>query len=116
MARRQRNRKPDAQQANEIAGKSEISKYPHGLGWKARHSQRLSLAHKHYADAAVWCEENGWSLRISNEGHHWMFTKNGVLAEWWPSSAKLVRDKVWSKGIHTHGWDQVAKILDGWGR
>jgi hypothetical protein len=39
----------------------------------------------------VWAA--GTTLRITNEGHHWQIADGGFLAEWWPSSAKLVIGK-----------------------
>ncbi len=37
---------------------------------------------------------------------------DGRLVEWWPSSAKLVLNKQWSKGIHCHDWQQARDFLD----
>src|SRR2546430_4225434 len=49
-----------------------------------------------------WCGQRGLTLRITNEGHHWQIADGGFLAEWWPSSAKLVIGKKWHDGIHCH--------------
>jgi hypothetical protein len=38
----------------------------------------------------AWAEQHGCSLRVLNNGHHWLIEKPGFVAEWWPSSAKLV--------------------------
>jgi hypothetical protein len=82
----------------------------------SRRTRRRNLAdalraHEH---AAGWCDQHGWSLRVHNGGHHWIFEREGTVVEWWPSSAKLVRDKAWTSGIHTHGWEQVERILEAW--
>jgi len=52
----------------------------------------------------------GLTLRITNEGHHWQIADEGFLAEWWPSSAKLVIGKKWHDGIHCHDYKQALKL------
>ena len=51
-------------------------------------------------------------MRITNEGHHWQITGGSLLAEWWPSSAKLVIGKKWHDGIHCHDYKQALKIIE----
>jgi hypothetical protein len=53
---------------------------------------------------------------IKNEGHHWIFQRDKLRAEWWPSSAKLVFDKNWNRGVHTHDYKQVLQLIERrWG-
>jgi hypothetical protein len=52
------------------------------------------------------------TLRITNEGHHWRIADGGFLAEWWPSSAKLVIGKKWHDGIHCHDYKQALKVIE----
>jgi len=54
----------------------------------------------------------GVVLRITNEGHHWQLTKENFLAEWWPSSAKLVINKQWSRGRHCHDFRQALEMIE----
>lgn len=41
-------------------------------------------------------------------------TTGTKIAEWWPSSAKLVLNKDWDNGIHTHDVDQLINELARW--
>jgi hypothetical protein len=38
--------------------------------------------------------------------------KGPFLAEWWPSSAKLVLDKKWGEGIHCHDYKQALTVIE----
>jgi len=57
-------------------------------------------------------------LKISNDGHHWSFYAFNAapgdkqLFEWWPSSAKLVINKQWKKGIHVHDLSQLIGVAE----
>jgi hypothetical protein len=60
----------------------------------------------------LWCAQHGLTLRVSNEGHHWQITDGVFLAEWWPSSAKLVIGKRWHSGIHCHDHKQALGVIE----
>jgi len=77
----------------------------------ARHDRRKETNAQHFEEVQLWCEHNGWSVEVKNHGHHWIFHKEGTLAEWWPSSAKCVLNKHWRKGIHVHDWRQMIDVL-----
>jgi hypothetical protein len=70
------------------------------------------VAHQFRTGAEQWCLERGLSLSISNEGHHWKLQGTTLLAEWWPSSAKLVFDKQYERGIHCHDIEQLTRLVD----
>jgi len=38
--------------------------------------------------------------------------KDPFLAEWWPSSAKLVLNKKWEEGIHCHDYKQALMVIE----
>jgi hypothetical protein len=91
-------------------GRSVIVPFKPGETAGERHSRRLksALAAKPQLEKA--CHALGISVEVSNEGHHWRF--NGpFFAEWWPSSAKLVFNRCYSKGWHVHDWAQVLELL-----
>lgn len=92
-------------------GKSAIAPFIPDEDPRDRHKRRkdtnLFFAH----DLSNWCNENGWKFEIKNDAHHWIFRKNKTLVEWWPSSAKLVKDKQWKKGIHCHDYLKVINFL-----
>ena len=94
------------------AGRSHIVPYRRGEDFRTRHARRLSANLEREDEVRRWCEQRRLTLRITNEGHHWQITDGGFLAEWWPSSAKLVIGKHWQKGIHCHDYKQVLKVID----
>ncbi len=94
------------------AGRSRIAPYIQGEEPSHRHFRRKRTAEATRADVEAWCRHQGLRLKISNDGHHWQFRNaRGQLAEWWPSSAKLVLLQQYSRGIHCHDWRQVTGIL-----
>jgi hypothetical protein len=66
---------------------------------------------RHQSVFREWCQQLGLACRITNGGHHWQVTKGSFLAEWWPSSAKLVINKLWHDGIHCHDYKQAFEII-----
>jgi hypothetical protein len=98
------------------AGKSCIVPYHPGEDFRMRHARRLSANREQEANVRRWCEQRGLTLRITNEGHHWQITDGGFLAEWWPSSAKLVIGKKWHDGIHCHDYKQALKVIEDFHR
>ena len=55
----------------------------------------------------------GLWLEVKNNGHHWQFRRGKKLvAQWWPSAAKFVYGTSFDDGVHTHGWDQVVRLLE----
>jgi hypothetical protein len=94
------------------AGRSRIVPYRQGENSRSRHARRLSANLAEEANVRRWCEQRGLTLRITNEGHHWQITDGHFLAEWWPSSAKLVIGKRWHHGIHCHDYKQVLKVIE----
>jgi len=107
---RKRNRYQDRHQAQKLTGVPSDTKKGRG-SWKKRHSKRLSIALSIRDDAEEWIQSHGWELSINNAGHHWVIKADLFIAEWWPSSAKLVFNKNFKHGIHTHDWSQVRAML-----
>jgi len=92
-------------------GRSNIAPFMENEGWRGRHSRRLSVNLNNSNEVDNYCRENGWDLKINNNGHHWIFTKRNQYIEWWPSSAKLVINKIWDKGIHCHDYIKLIQQL-----
>jgi len=101
----------DKAQARNIVGDSDVCRYRHGEEASDRHERRLrtNLSSKEIVEN--WCATNNVTFKVTNNGHHWRFSWGKRCIEWWPSSAKLVIDRKYSNGIHTHGFDQCLKIL-----
>lgn len=98
------------------AGRSDSVPFLMGESAKDRHRRRKHAATGE-ADAALkWAEDNDISIVVRNDGHHWQFhfvdsSHVAHVAEWWPSSAKLVFDKHWVDGIHCHDIEQVKRQI-----
>jgi hypothetical protein len=77
-----------------------------------RHTRRLHSNLRYEAEVSEWCRRRGFALRITNQGHHWQLKKDRFLAEWWPSSAKLVINKQWNRGYHCHDFRQAMEFIE----
>lgn len=93
-------------------GKSDIVPFIPDEGPKERHTRRLTTNLAARQGLITWCAEKSVALSINNEGHHWKLSKDKVVAEWWPSSAKLVINNKYDRGIHAHDWLQVVAYLE----
>lgn len=93
------------------AGRSEAVPYKRGESASARHDRRLGAALDSSERMRQWCGEQGVAFDIKNEGHHWIMKKGDRVAEWWPSSAKLVLGRKYGSGIHTHDVEQAIRLL-----
>lgn len=85
--------------------------YRRGEDSTRRHARRLYTNLKFRAKVRAWASGHGIDLKISNEGHHWRFMLRDGVAEWWPSSAKLVINRAYDAGIHVHDYAQLMKQL-----
>ena len=94
------------------AGRPQVVPYVPGEDSGDRHDRRLRANLEMESDAAIAAHAIGLKLRIANAGNHWMFTKDGFVADWWPSSAKLVVNKRWSRGVHCHDWQQALREIE----
>lgn len=93
------------------AGRSQIAPFLPGEGHRDRHARRLSVNLDAEASMRAWADEHGLALYITNNGHHWRFECGTFMAEWWPSSAKLVFGRQYKRGIHVHDWTQVQREI-----
>ena len=98
-------------------GRSKKIPFIPGEDSKDRHARRFSLNLKEQKIIHEWAEIHGIILAIKNEGHHWIATLSpALIAEWWPSSAKVVFNKDWDHGIHCHDTGQFkALLIKYWG-
>lgn len=102
----------DSNEAKSLVGGSNVSRYIPNEKAQDRHQRRLRQNLKAQEVVNTYCNEKSIKMSILNNGHHWKFEKDGFLIEWWPSSAKLVINKNYKNGIHTHGYDQLLKIVE----
>jgi hypothetical protein len=76
-----------------------------------RRERRMERTSRLEEEVRVWAEGHGYSLRVLNDGHHWLFQKAGFMAEWWPSSARLAVNRDYGRHIHAPHWAEVATEL-----
>lgn len=93
------------------AGRSKLVPFVPGEDPALRHQRRLKANLSRQDEVKAWCREAGVRLRIGNDGHHWLFQREGQIAEWWPSSAKLVLQQRYERGIHVHDHQQALARL-----
>lgn len=79
---------------------------------RLRRERRMERTAHSEARIRNWAGQRGWSLKILNGGHHWLFQKPGSLAEWWPSSAKLALNRDYLRDYHAPHWSDVRALLD----
>jgi len=94
------------------AGRSSLVPYKEGEHPSDRHSRRLDANLGHEAEVVAWCAPRDITLEVKNNGHHWIFKKGRWLAEWWPSSAKLVFNRKYQRGVHVHDWQQAVREIE----
>lgn len=94
------------------AGGRSLVRFIPGEDSGARHYRRLATNLEHQDSAEAMAESRGLVLKILNDGHHWKITAPGFLAEWWPSSAKLIFNQRWHHGVHAHDFHQVFREID----
>jgi len=63
-------------------------------------------------EVRAWTGRYGVSLRVLNDGHHWLFQKPGFMAEWWPSSANLAVNRDYLRTHHAPHWADVVAVLE----
>jgi hypothetical protein len=78
---------------------------------RQRRERRMQRTASLEEQVTAWAEMQGLSLRVLNDGHHWVFQKPGFMAEWWPSSAKLVVNRDYGRDIHAPHWAEVMNAL-----
>jgi hypothetical protein len=78
---------------------------------RQRRLRRMQRTSDLESEVRAWAVRQGCSLRVLNDGHHWLFQKPGFMAEWWPSSARLAVDRDYGSHIHAPHWAEVVVAL-----
>lgn len=94
------------------AGRSDLVPFIENESPSDRHARRKAAAVERVRHVESWCRSKGVKLTRSNDDHHWTFRRGKWIAEWWPSSAKLVIRKQWNRGIHVHDHVQASKAME----
>lgn len=79
---------------------------------RQRRERRLNRNTSAAQQAKIWADQKGFTCRIHNDGHHWIWQKAGLVAEWWPSSAKLVLNRKYDRSFQVHDWTGVIPFLE----
>lgn len=82
---------------------------------RRKRAERLRKAIGNEQRMRDWCKVHGLTLTIKNLGEHWIFRhQDNIVAEWWPSSAKLVFEKRWSSGSESGTWAETTRLIEKW--
>jgi hypothetical protein len=92
-------------------GHSKIAPYVEGESGQARHNRRKKTANDLEDKLRAFAKQNAFEFKVTNNGHHFTLKKGKFIAEWWPSTAKLVINKRWSQGIHCYDYKQMIKMI-----
>lgn len=92
-------------------GRSRLVPWKPGEAAMDRHHRRLKAAAADEQIARGVLDSMDLLLHVSNEGHHWTVLNREVFCEWWPSSAKLVFDRKYRRGLHCHDWTLMVKEI-----
>jgi hypothetical protein len=80
---------------------------------RRRRERRMERTLHSEAVVRGWADQHGFTLRVLNNGHHWILEKPGIFAEWWPRSAKLALNRDYLRTYHAPHWPDVALTLEG---
>jgi hypothetical protein len=78
---------------------------------RQQREQRIQRTSNSESQVRACTEQRGCSLRVLNDGHHWLFQKPGFMAEWWPSSARLALNRDYLHDYHAPHWPDVMAVL-----
>lgn len=92
-------------------GRSHVAPFVPGEGPRERHERRKDTNLTYVDELKRWCDTHGWQFEVKNDHHHWIFRKEGTKVEWWPSTAKLVKNQKWTKAYHCHDYLQLETFL-----
>ena len=92
-------------------GRSAIVPFVPGESPQDRHYRRHKAAMDRLASVDAAICTRGYRIAIANEGQHWTISGDGSVWEWWPSSAKLVLNRNYRRGIHCHDTNQLIREI-----
>lgn len=85
-----------------------------GLTKRERKRLRVEAASKDEVAFRELVARRGWTLTISNNAQHWTIRGGRkVIAEWWPSSGRLVIAKNFRRKHRAENTEQLVKSLKG---
>ena len=79
---------------------------------RRRRERRMDRTARLESEVRAWAERYGCTLRVLNDGQHWLFQRPGFVAEWWPSSAKLAVNRDYLHACHAPHWAEVSNVLE----
>ncbi|MEM7048959.1 MAG: hypothetical protein AAF604_04830 [Acidobacteriota bacterium] len=96
-------------------GRSSSVPYIEGEAAQDRHVRREAAAADREAELSAWCQGAGLDLRVTGEGSHWRILRSKeVIAQWWPSSGRLVRGECYRSAWKAHDITQVMRQVGKW--
>ena len=102
------------------AGRSKRCPYIPGQAKQEARQRRLTTAIEDLDRLVKWAAENQVGMALRGEGQHWILTAGRRRIDWsaevpdapWRggSSAKMVRDQQWARGVQVHDVDQLIRL------
>ncbi len=92
------------------AGRSKRCPYIPGQPKQEARQRRLATAIEDLDRLVKWAVENHIGMALRGEGQHWILKAGRRRIDWWPSSAKMVRDQEWARGVQVHDVDQLIRL------
>lgn len=98
--------------AIEVASKSNLIKISDQEKTRKEHKIKLKINTCGIKTVEKWCIDNGWHLKIHNNGVHWNLSKQEKIIDWWPSTSKYVRNKKFNQGAICYDYEQLIQFLE----
>ena len=93
-------------------GTSETCPFKRGESSKDRHARRLKTNTEKDLEVMGWAASKGFTVSIKNNNHHWKLISGDKIIDWWPSSAKLIFNQQWNKGMHCHDTEKLIQAIE----
>ena len=95
------------------AGRSKRCPYIPGQAKQEARQRRLATAIEDLDRLVKWAVENQVGMALRGEGQHWILTAGRRRIDWSAeggSSAKMIRDQQWARGVQVHDVDQLIRL------
>ena len=100
-----------ARRDKRFVGQSILVPYIPGEHAEVRHRRRLNINLGYYDRVKEYLVGNGYNIKLVDDC--WVIWNNKNYFEWWPSKAKLIRNRKYRHGFHVHDVLQLLEIVFG---
>ncbi len=92
-------------------GRSKLIPYIPGEVAIKRHSRRLAINISYWEVFHDYLHRHNFNCSQSQDQEHWTIYNGKEYYEFWPRSAKLIRNRKYRHGIHSHDILQVLEVI-----